>query len=455
MKSQKIKRRKIYNLVSLLVLFCSVLLTLMVISTSMVRSRTSNREKAQTFADSIVNNLVANFKIYSSMSNVWKSLLINNCGEIENFEKLSAVMKQSQPGIDSIYLAPKGIISDIYPLTEENEEDLNFNFFENPDTRRAAESAITYKTYIIYSSDSFSDNEGKFMYCDPVFIKNSKTNEEEFWGFSIVIVKLSSIIDTSKIQEFLSQGYECRIFHRDYLNGGYETVFKSSTATSDDAVQVKIPYLSSDWTMEIYPTKGGWASISLFLVEFISGIVVCALITISTYLFLYLQDKEKILTRFSYTDTLTGLGNSRSFLYYLDYLQKNGKPYAVLYMDLNDFKPVNDNYGHNTGDQVLTIVGKKLENCIRSVDSAYRIGGDEYAIIVEGFLNHHVYDSLIERIRESIARPVVLSESVVVKVGISIGYAVSSEKSKENPDSIVKQAEQLMYKDKKESKTGR
>ncbi len=455
MNGKKVKKRKYYTLVSLAILFFLLLVSVFVVSYFAMRMRSDSRDKAKNFGDNVVNSIVTNFMISSSVNNIWKSILIGNDGKVEDFDKFSSIILSSQKGIKSIYLAPDGIVSYIYPPTTENSEDMHLDLLNYSNTRKVCEAARDYKNYAIFVSDNLSLEDGLFMYCDPVFIPDATTGEEVFWGFAMVIIDITDIVDVSKMQTFLAMGYDCRIYHRDYLNGGIDVVYKSSNNTSDDVVRIKIPYLASDWNMEIFPKKGGWVKTFSVLGLLSICLIVSFLIPFAVYLVLYLADKDKIMTRFSYTDTLTGLGNSRCFLYYLDHLQKMKKPYGVLYMDLNDFKPVNDTYGHNAGDQILTIVGKKLDNCIRTTDSAYRIGGDEFAVIVEGYLNHHVYEALIDRIKDSVARPVVLSESRVVKVGASIGFCASSLDCSEGYESVVKQAEVLMYKDKKESKAGR
>ena len=450
--THRTKKRKLYNIVTLIVFCLSFLMSILVVAASVVKSRSDERDKARTYADSIINNLVSYLKVNTSVTDLWKSVIILNQDYTSKFKELNDVLLYGFD-VDSVCIAPDGIVRYVYPASDSSIQ--NLNLFADENTRDAAEASRNYRSFAVFMINETSSDNAKIMYCNPVFLNKDSSQDTSFWGFVIAIIDIPSMLDHSGIQNFLSKGYDCRLVHKNYLNGESEVIFRSTNKDFDDVVSVKIPYVSSDWILEIYPSKGEWTEFHVLLIKFISALAVCVLLSSITYLVLYLQDKDKILTGFSYTDTLTGLGNSRNFLYYLGYLVKNKKPYGVIYMDLNDFKPINDNFGHNAGDKVLSIVGKRLNNCIRGTDSAYRIGGDEYAIIVEGFLSHNVYDSMVERIKNNIVRPIILSENKTVNVGISVGYAISSKNCDETFDTVVKLAEALMYKDKKDKNAGR
>ena len=103
------------------------------------------------------------------------------------------------------------------------------------------------------------------------------------------------------------------------------------------------------------------------------------------------------------TDALTGLFNKRYFEKMMEIRDEKKKPYALFYMDLDLFKPVNDTYGHEMGDKVLKEVAKRLLKCIRSNDYAFRIGGDEFMLILNGNLDAQICEKRIERIKKLIA----------------------------------------------------
>ena len=86
--------------------------------------------------------------------------------------------------------------------------------------------------------------------------------------------------------------------------------------------------------------------------------------------------EQHLLQSLANTDGLTGLLNKRYFDRVLTVLEQHCQPFALFYMDLDRFKPVNDTYGHDVGDELLKGVAQRLQGCIRSRDYAFRLGGD-------------------------------------------------------------------------------
>jgi diguanylate cyclase (GGDEF)-like protein/PAS domain S-box-containing protein len=159
------------------------------------------------------------------------------------------------------------------------------------------------------------------------------------------------------------------------------------------------------------------------------------------------QAEDKI-REMAYIDTLTGLPN-RS-LYY-DRLQqaiaqahRNQTTMAVLFMDLDYFKPINDELGHEWGDRALVEVGNRLEQCIRETDTVARIGGDEFSIILQNLHSEESACKMADKVIACISKPMLLKNSQYV-LGISIGICVESEQ-RSNVETLMRMADESMYK---------
>lgn len=122
------------------------------------------------------------------------------------------------------------------------------------------------------------------------------------------------------------------------------------------------------------------------------------------------------------TDGLTGLLNERCFNSTLKQKGEAGQPFALFYLDLDQFKPVNDTYGHDMGDQLLRAVADRLRGCVRSTDFAFRIGGNEFALIVNGEVDEAWCAQRTETIKAVIRQPYVLGGKTIC-VGTSCGSA--------------------------------
>lgn len=126
------------------------------------------------------------------------------------------------------------------------------------------------------------------------------------------------------------------------------------------------------------------------------------------------------------TDSMTGLFNERYFSRVLNICEAKKLPFVLYYLDLDRFKPVNDTYGHLMGDRLLKEIAARLLRCIRSRDYAFRIGGDEFALIVSADMDEEQRTRMAERIQTTLSAPVVL-DGKELSVGVSCGCACYPE----------------------------
>ena len=150
-------------------------------------------------------------------------------------------------------------------------------------------------------------------------------------------------------------------------------------------------------------------------------------------------------------DALTGLHNRRFFLESLDRAlkraQRSGQAVALLYLDLDGFKQVNDQAGHAVGDRILTEVAARLQTVVRSCDIPARLGGDEFAVILEG-ANDMVTTRLVaQRLERALAQPVDL-DGRSWPLAASIGAALS-DASTDTPEALLAAADVAMFEQKR------
>jgi diguanylate cyclase (GGDEF)-like protein len=146
-------------------------------------------------------------------------------------------------------------------------------------------------------------------------------------------------------------------------------------------------------------------------------------------------------------DPLTELPNRTLFLdrtqHDLHLAGRNGQWPAVLYIDLDGFKPVNDTHGHQAGDLLLKVFGQRLQECVRSADTAARLGGDEFAVLLHGPIDGAGVQTALDRIRAELARDVDLGAGRTAKVDASIGVAFSGPDT--DIDGLIRRADLAMY----------
>jgi len=156
---------------------------------------------------------------------------------------------------------------------------------------------------------------------------------------------------------------------------------------------------------------------------------------------------EEQLEQRAFFDSLTGLPNRAVFRDRLDHAlaksARRGDGLAVLLLDLDRFKFVNDSLGHDAGDELLVAVGRRIQQCTRSSDTAARLGGDEFAILVEDAASEETAVALAGRLLEALTSPFQVRGREVF-IGGSIGIALDVGASGQ-PDDLIRNADTAMY----------
>jgi diguanylate cyclase (GGDEF)-like protein len=142
-------------------------------------------------------------------------------------------------------------------------------------------------------------------------------------------------------------------------------------------------------------------------------------------------------------DGLTGLCNREFALDLLTKLAARGTKAGVMFIDLDNFKHFNDEYGHHVGDQVLINIGKRLQNCVRENDYVCRYAGDEFVVIVSDH-NKDTINTIAERIRHELNTPIGVRENSALRITGSVGVAVLGIHA-DNTQGILQSADAAMY----------
>jgi diguanylate cyclase (GGDEF)-like protein len=188
------------------------------------------------------------------------------------------------------------------------------------------------------------------------------------------------------------------------------------------------------------------------------GIAVFLLISNWSWLITFAITKRRVfqerLREMALFDSLTGLPNRRVFFDRLHIIIEQSKRYdamfALLYIDLDGFKIINDTFGHEAGDELLCEVANVLKRSLRKSDTVARLGGDEFAVILVGIKNAGGADVAAKKILSSISKPIALTEGIG-KIGASIGISIFPSDS-DDPEILIRIADKCMYESKQKGK---
>lgn len=193
-----------------------------------------------------------------------------------------------------------------------------------------------------------------------------------------------------------------------------------------------------------------------------AAIAMVALIVIGAGISTHLVDRrtrsksEEQLQYLAAHDALTDVANRRAFAAALevqcDKLGKDGRPFALLMIDLDRFKPINDSLGHPVGDIVLQKVARRLRHAVRGGDMVARIGGDEFAVMAYGLASEAEAEALAGRVVEILGRPFII-QGQVAEIGASVGVSLAP-KHGSDPETLVQFTDIALYTAKRADERG-
>jgi diguanylate cyclase (GGDEF)-like protein len=211
--------------------------------------------------------------------------------------------------------------------------------------------------------------------------------------------------------------------------------------------------LSFGWVMPALQSRKNPPMDALLIAVTNSLIVILVLLAyerITAHLRKLREEDRQRLAVLASLDDLTGVGNRRTFESRLHEAcarcDRSGDQLAVFYIDLNDFKQINDELGHQAGDQVLRMVAERLRSTLRLNDTVARLGGDEFAVIVEPIQSQESIDVMHGKLRDAITDPLVFA-GLVLTISASIGHALYPAQGVQ-PDDLLRLADADMYREK-------
>ena len=210
-------------------------------------------------------------------------------------------------------------------------------------------------------------------------------------------------------------------------------------------VMLGIDVAASNWDRQIYKKIIAPSIITLFFLTILAGLIFQS--KKREKLFEQMLSSTSALTVMANNDALTGLPNRRlledRMAQALKEASRAQQMVAVLFLDLDYFKVVNDTHGHLMGDQLLKKVGERLTTLLRAEDTVARIGGDEFVILLPKLKDEQQLIATAEKVINELAQPFHILEKTL-QVGVSIGIALYPQHD-DNPSHLIKLADDAMY----------
>ncbi|AHC16725.1 diguanylate cyclase domain-containing protein [Salinispira pacifica] len=270
----------------------------------------------------------------------------------------------------------------------------------------------------------------------------------EYWG------QLGIVLDAGQVfRQIDTRGEEMGIEYALFLKEKFpeESFYGDAGILDRDPLVAEIGILNASWSLALMP-EDGWSNQAPSSI--LSGVAALLLSLGFGFLMYLLLSTRSRLREQAIFDALTGLHSRGYFVSYSSTLiaraEREKSAFALVLLDVNNLKPVNDNYGHKAGDMVLRSIGYLLKKNCRSSEAAFRTGGDEFMLLLSDISTEDELNLAMKRFRKELKFPLKFN-GVQVTVSVSMGAALFPRDGSSIGE-LTDAADTRMYRDKREQK---
>lgn len=372
-------------------------------------------------------------------------------GNFHNFDEIAATIVDD-PAIKNVLIAPGGIVSNVYPL-EGNEGVIGFDMLSDSAGNREALWAIERRELFFGGPFELIQGGQALVGRMPVFFPQ-EDGEDALWGLVSVTLHYPEALAGAELDSLPRQGFAYEIWRINPDDGLRQTIASSSDTRNLRYIEKQITILNADWYFRLSPVRT-WYQYPETWVLLAAALLVSIMIGVLTQNNIALRDMKGNLEEMVQRDSLTGCLNRKGLFFEMNRLLRLEKRFTLYYMDLNDFKHINDTYGHYVGDKVLMEFARRMD---RNLDGSHifaRLSGDEFVLLhVEREQPDSGMEGFWSKIDQEFEAPVCHEKGMGIYLSFSKGQASFPEDGTV-ADKILICADQRMYEDKKRHQNGK
>ena len=435
---QRIRRRVAYFLIAL-TLFCGVVAIEYVQRMADERAEEVLRSQALSRVAQMRSNIETHlYAILFNSYSITNYVVLHPESTPEQWEKLSIQILSSLPAVQNIVMAPNNIITFVYP-SHGHKSVIGMNYREHPERWSMIKLAMDRHQMVLAGPLPLVQGDVALIARMPVYLQGGET----FWGTASVIISIDKLLNSAGFHDrdekmnVAIRGTDGQGRNGGIIAGSPE-VFKKPLAE----MKITLPY--GYWSIvAAASTDRAPDPLSHYMLRLVGySFLLAVMILLGMLLRLYSRSHKEAMH-----DALTGLPNRRLMLSRLQHysllFERSQNGFALFFIDLNGFKPINDRYGHNAGDAVLKEVGVRLERLVRRSDTVARTGGDEFMVLQPGVESHEDALRIAEKISSALSGTMVYQHNVL-NMSASVGVALFPEDT-DNVDQLINAADDAMY----------
>jgi len=393
----------------------------------------------------------------------------------EQFERFATIMKSDLHGITSLQLAPNGIVTYITELVR-NKNAIGHNLLTDPLRREIALKSIREHSFIIAGPIDLIQGGQAVIARRPIYLSTPASTKDEFWGFATVLIDIDTLLDDGMV-ESLRQDFDIAIRGKDGLGAKGDVFVGEPSVFNEPLALATIAFPNASWQIAVAEKTNqqrsgffysAWYWFVATFIAMTGSLMVYSIVDrprhlkhkidkATEILKIEISQRELAEQKVRYMalhDVLTNLPNRRLFDELggqaLSLGKRNNLSLAVLFIDIDGFKAVNDNFGHAGGDLLLKKIAQLLQQQVRGPDIVARFGGDEFVILLSENCQLSDAKKVAAKIISAISSPFDIAGSQA-QVGASIGIAIYPAHGNTIEQLVIK-ADDAMYQAKNNGK---
>ena len=378
------------------------------------------------------------------------ALVIHSNGQVRNFAETASVIVDD-PSILNILIAPNGVVSHVYPVAG-NERVLGFNMLGPGPGNREAYNAYMRGELILGGPFTLVQGGEALVGRYPVFLSDG-SGGRRFWGLVSVTLKHPQALAGAGLDSLYREDLGYEIWRISPDTGKRQVVARSAYEFKQEPyIERTMHLMGAEWHFRIMPIRYWYEHPEnwLFILGslFISGLL--AMLVRNNSRLNIMHDELHSLLR---TDSLTRVMNRVGLFHRLEALIREKRPFLLFYMDLNEFKKINDTYGHTSGDHALCEFCRRFEKHLGKNHLLARISGDEFVLIKLCDKSPCLpSQSFWEKIEYEFQKPFYTTDGTQIMLYYSVGSASYPEDGS-SIDAIIGMADERMYQNRDERYT--
>lgn len=373
--------------------------------------------------------------------------------EMERYREISSDLIGENPAIRSIGFAPNNVLRAVYPL-EPNQPAIGLNYRMSSAQWPAIRDAMISREVVIAGPLELVQGGRSLVVRIPVFppaFSSQPLKDRSYWGVVTLVVDEAGMMAAAGMKDVVN-GINTAVVNKNAAGTANSVIFGSQSVLEADFVALPVHLPGGlNWQLLGFP-RDGWSNYGdeVWMTQLIGSLIS---LVFGTMAFLLINEVYKVRSM-ALHDALTGLANRRLLeerMYQLATMcERSGAGFEIFYVDLDAFKPVNDNYGHSVGDQLLIEIGQRLQHQTRQSDTVARVGGDEFIVLTPGNMRFQEKDAFLNRLSDRVEQAFTFA-SIRIDVKASIGSA-SYPGDAASVDDLLRVADGRMYAQKAKSK---